>query len=181
VDRLTGNISTMAGVGKPGFKGDGGLAIRAELNNPSNLLFDPQGNLLVADSLSHAIRKIDTNGVIRTIVGVAGKYGMVDNVPAAAARLWSPMNIALDSYGNLYVADSYNNRIRRVDAATGNISTVAGTSSGGFDGDDGDAVDALLSNPQGIVVDPVDGSVLFSDYNNHRIRKLSCSTSAWFD
>jgi sugar lactone lactonase YvrE len=178
VDRLTGNISTIAGVGKPGFKGDGGLATMAELNNPSNLLFDPLGNLLVADSLSHAIRKIDTNGVIRTIVGVAGKYGMVDNVPAAAARLWSPMNIALDNYGNLYVADSYNNRIRRVDAATGSISTVAGTSSGGYDGDDGDALDALLSNPQGIVVDPVDGSVLFSDYNNHRVRKLSCSTSA---
>jgi DNA-binding beta-propeller fold protein YncE len=175
----TGMISTFAGVGTPGFSGDGGPAVLAELNNPSDLAFDASGNLLVADSLSHAIRRINTSGTIDTFVGIAGKYGDTDHLPAKAARLWSPMGIALDQFGNLFISDSYNNRIRRVDAQTGMIDTIAGTKSGGFGGDDGVATEALMSNPQGIVVDPVDGSVLFSDYNNHRVRKLSCSTAAW--
>lgn len=182
VSKATRDISTFAGVGTPGYSGDGGPALQAELNNPSNLLFDAEGNLLVADSLSHAIRRINTtSGAIETIVGSAGKYGLIDDMPAAAARLWSPMAIALDHAQNLWISDSYNNRIRRVDAASGIITTLAGTSSGGYAGDDGPASDAHLSNPQGIAVDPVDSSVLFADYNNHRIRKLSCSTSAWSD
>lgn len=177
----TGMISTFAGVGTPGYSGDGGPATSAELNNPSDLVFDQQGDLLVADSLSHAIRKIDTSGTITTIAGVVGKYGVLDNVPATAARLWSPMGIALDPQGDMYISDSYNNMIRRVDARTGIMTTIAGSARAGWAVDDGDASAALMSNPQGIVVDPVDGSVYFADYNNHRVRKLTCSTAAWFD
>lgn len=173
----TGVISTFAGVGTPGYGGDGGPATMAELNNPSCIVFDKGGNALIADSLSHAVRIVDTTGTMHTIAGTASKYGFQgDGGPATAARLWSPMAIALDSVGNLWISDSYNNRIRRVDVMSGVIDTVAGTASGGFL-DSGSARDSLISNPQGLVVD-ADGSVIFSDYNNHRVRKLTCSTEA---
>lgn len=175
LDAGTGHITTVAGVGTPGYSGDGGAAISAELNNPSSLVFDKAGNLLFADSLSHAIRMINAStGIIDTVAGT-GKFGYSgDGGPARAARLWSPMAIALDSYGDLFISDSYNNRIRRVAADTGVIETIAGTASGGYSGDDGPAMDALMSNPQGIAVDS-DGGVFFADYNNHKVRLLTCT------
>jgi uncharacterized protein (TIGR03437 family) len=164
-----GTIVTAAGTGNPGFSGDGGWAAIATLNAPSALAADYSGDLYIADTGNHCIRKV-SGGIIATIAGngTAGFSG--DNGPAIGAQLNMPEGIALDSSRNLYIADTANNRVRKV--SNGIITTVAGTGVYGFGGDNGPATSAMLSAPGGLAVDSA-GNLYVVDTNNGRIRRVS--------
>jgi sugar lactone lactonase YvrE len=163
-------IQTVAGTGVPGFSGDGGPASEARLDSPAAVAIDGSGNLYIADVRNHRIRRVDTEGTISTVAGngAAGFGG--DGGPAVQAQLNQPLGVAVDGQGNLYIADTLNNRIRKVDA-DGAISTVAGNGSEGFGGDGGRAVDAKLSRPVGLIVD-AEGTLFIADVFNNRIRKV---------
>ena len=168
----TGTITTIAGTGESWFGGDGGPAVQARLDSPLGVAVDSGGNIFIADTDNHRIRKVDSAGTITTIAGAGGNvYGFGgDGGPAVQARLYRPGGVAVDSTGNLYIADTRNNRIRKVDS-TGTITTIAGTGVSGFGGDGGAAVQAGLSNPRGVAVDGV-GNLYIADTGNHRIRKV---------
>ena len=172
VDRF-GNISTIAGTGGEGYSGDGGPAIAAQLNYPQGLALDGAGNLYIADSGNGRIRRVDASGAIRTIAGTGEEGLSGDGGPAIAAQLNYPQGLALDGAGNLYIADSGNGRIRRVDAS-GAIRTIAGTGEEGSSGDGGPAVAAQLKFPSGVAVDS-SGNVYIADWGNHRIRRIDSS------
>ena len=169
----SGNISTVAGSGTSGFSGDGAAAGAAQLNNPQAVAVDGSGNLYIADRSNHRIRKVDSSGNISTVAGngTAGSSG--DGAAATAARLNSPWGVAVDGSGNLYIADGWNHRIRKVDSS-GNISTVAGTGTTSFSGDGAAATAAQLNNPRGVAVDG-SGNLYIADTNNSRIRKVDSS------
>ena len=174
VDASTGNISTVAGSGTRGFGGDGGAATSATLNWPRGVAVDGSGNLYIADTRNGRIRKVDAStGNISTVAGTATISG--DGGAATAARLFGPRGVALDGSGNLYIADTGNNRIRKVDATTGNISTIAGSGATGFSGDGGAATAARLFGPRGVALDG-SGNLYIADTFNNRIRKVDAST-----
>ena len=154
-----GKISTVAGNGSAWFSGDGGPATSAQLNNPFDVRADSAGNLYIADSGNHRVRKVTPNGIITTIAGtgVAGYSG--DGGQATNAQLNNPTGVALDATGALYIADFYNQRIRKI-APNGIISTVAGTGTAGFSGDGGQATSARLDWPVGVAVDSI-GNTLY--------------------
>jgi sugar lactone lactonase YvrE len=165
-----GDTTLIAGSGLDGYSGDGGLATEAKLSNPAGLCVDNIGNTYIADTDNHRIRKVDSNGIITTIVGTgtAGYGG--DGSLAVEAKINSPYGLSLDEEGNLYFADYQNHRIRKVDSK-GVITTIAGTGTAGFSGDDGLAIHAQLNFPSGVKVDE-DGNVFIADKFNHRIRKI---------
>ena len=169
----TGVITTIAGTGAEGFSGDGGQATAAQLDNPSGVVLDSSGNLYIADRDNHRIRKVDTTGVITTIAGTGVEGFGGDGGPATAAQLDSPSTVALDSAGNLYIADRGNDRVRKVDSS-GVITTVAGSAKSLFGGDGGQATAAQLDTPYGVVLDGV-GNLYIADGLNHRIRKVDSS------
>ena len=164
-----GVISTVAGNGTYGSSGDNGPATSAQLYGPSGVAVDWAGNLYISDARNNRIRKV-SNGVITTVAGNGSQGFGGDNGPAASAQLYSPAGVAVDSAGNLYIADSSNNRIREV--SNGVITTVAGSGTQGFSGDNGPATSARLSGPRAIAVDPA-GNLYIADYGNSRIRKVS--------
>jgi sugar lactone lactonase YvrE len=139
-----GVLTLWAGSGSAGYSGDGGPATSAQLYDPSGVAVDASGNLFIADSGNSSIRKVTPAGIISTVAGtgIGGFSG--DGGPATAAQLWLPTGVSVDAAGNLFIADSVNNRIRKVTPA-GIISTVAGTGIGGFSGDGGQATAAELS------------------------------------
>jgi trimeric autotransporter adhesin len=160
-------ITTFAGNGNTGFGGDGGPATNAAMFATEGLALDQGGNLFFADT--DRIRKVDTNGIITTVVG--GPFGYAgDGGPATNALLHEPSGVAMDRSGNLYIADSYNCRIRKVDT-NGIITTVRGNGSRGFSGDGGSATNASLNFPQDVAVDPL-GNFYIADLSNQRIRKV---------
>ncbi len=165
-----GVISTVAGTGEDGFSGDGGPATDAALFNPEGVAVDATGNLYIADSFNHRIRRVDPDGVISTVAGNGDKGFSGDGGPATAASLSFPRDVAVDASGNLYIADTANNRVRRVDP-DGVITTVAGTGEFGFSGDGGPAVDASLNVPAGITLDK-SGNLYLTDFNNNRVRRV---------
>jgi sugar lactone lactonase YvrE len=154
----TGNLTVVAGTGESGFSGDGGPATAAQLHAPHDIAFDSDGNLLMADTFNHRLRRIDSRGIISTVVG-DGKTTTLNN----------PQSIAVDRDGNLFIADTYNHVIKRVDR-DGKISIVAGTEAG-LAGDKGPATKAQLNLPQAVAVAP-DGSTYISDSANSRIRRV---------
>ena len=173
----SGNISTVAGTGTAGFGGDGGPANAAMLNAPFSVALDSDGNLYIADFDNHRIRRVDASGNISTVAG-AGTAGFSgDGGPASGAMLDGPSGVALDSAGNLYIADGNNHRIRKVDARTGNISTIAGTGTAGFGGDGGPASEAQFNGPARIAVDRA-GNLYIADTDNHRIRRIRGAAAA---
>lgn len=163
-----GNVATVAGNGTAGFSGDGGPATSAALNFPSGVAVDSAGNLYIADANNNRIRKV-SSGTITTVAGNGANGFSGDGGPAASASLNSPLGIAVDSVGDLYIADKYNNRIRKVSG--GIITTVAGTGDGGFAGDGGPATSALLSSPDAVAVDSA-GNLYIADTANNRIREV---------
>ncbi len=179
VNRTTGIITTIAGAAPGVYGGDGGPATNVELGEPRGIAMDREGNLYIAEYLTNAIRKVTAaTGIITTIAGVAtfgtGSYGG-DGGPATAAQLNGPEGVALDSHGNVYIADQYNNRIRRVDASTGIITTVAGIGptslTGSYSGDGGPATAAGISQPVHLIFDKYD-NMYVADEENERIRRV---------
>src|SRR5262249_40596302 len=146
-----GIITTIAGAGTVGFLGDGGAATSAPLGSILGLAVDAAGAVYVADGDNNRIRRI-ASGVVSTYAGVSEQGFSGDGALATAARCYVPKGLAFDAAGNLYIVDSANHRVRRVDAASGIIGTVAGTGSLGFSGDGGPAVAAEFSFPSGIAL-----------------------------
>ena len=176
VDVASGVISTVAGNGTAGFSGDGGLGSNAELSTSLGVAVDGAGNLYIADSGNNRIRKVDVaSGVISTVAGngTAGFSG--DGGLGSNAELSTSLGVAVDGAGNLYIADSGNNRIRKVDVASGVISTVAGNGTAGFSGDGGLGSNAELSTSLGVAVDGA-GNLYIADSGNNRIRKVDVAS-----
>jgi len=170
-----GTIVTIAGRGGvSGFSGDGGPATSALMRGPRTMEADANGNLFITDTLNHRVRKVDTTGRITTIAGTGSAGYSGDNGPATSARLNNPHGVAVDAAGNVYIADSPNQRIRKVSPA-GIITTVAGTGSSGYNGDNIQATAARLNYPKGVEMGP-DGAVYIADANNHRIRRVDLSS-----
>jgi sugar lactone lactonase YvrE len=211
-------ISTVAGSGTAGYSGDGGPAVSAQLNDPIRVAVDAVGNLYIDDYGNNRIRKVDTTGIITTVAGnglgsckrnSTGCYSG-DGGPATLAQLNGPFGVALDAFGDLYIADDGNNRIRKVDA-NGIITVAAGNGAltpygyscswcppgwfyiegyiGSYSGDGGPASAAGLNGPGGVTVDAA-GDIYIADSGNQRIRKVNASgiittvaggNAPWFD
>ena len=175
VNQPPGTITTVAGSGW-GFNGDGGPAVAAKMYAPWAVTVDGVGNLYIADTENQRIRKVTTaTGIITTIAG-NGDYGFSgDDGVATAAALQCPSSVAVDGDGNVYIADRYNHRIRKVTASTGIITTFAGNGTLGFSGDGAAATSAQLNNPLGVTLDGY-GNVYIADAENGRIRKVTAAT-----
>lgn len=184
VSALTGIVSTIAGTRTCGYSGDGGPATSAMLNDPSGVAVDNSGNVFIADTLNCLIREISAStGVISTVAGIppdltgllhcgyAGDGGL-----STGAKVGFANSVAVDGFGNVFIADTTNCAIRKISAANGVISTVAGTVSCGYSGDGGLATGAQLSTPNGVAVDS-SGNVFIADTSNCVIRMVSSSTS----
>jgi sugar lactone lactonase YvrE len=174
VAAATGNIQTVAGNGTFGYSGDGGPATSAGFVGPTGVFVDSSGNLFIPDN-SRIREVIGATGIIQTVAG-NGTYGFGgDGGPATSAELYVPIGVCVDSFGNIFIADTNNNRIREVVAATGTIQTVAGNGSSGFSGDGGPATSAQLAGPKGVYVDS-SGNLFIADAYNGRIREVDAST-----
>jgi len=170
-----GIITTFAGTGSGGYNGDGGLAIQAKLYFPLDVTVDASGNLYIADSHNMRIRKVDPSGIITTFAGSGSTGFNGDGGLATQATLWYPSSVTVDSGGNLYILDNYNERIRKVDSS-GIITTIAGTGVQSYGGDKGPAIEANFHWTYtfwgGIGTDPK-GYLYICDMVNHRVRKTA--------
>jgi hypothetical protein len=175
INSTTGVITTVAGNGNGGYNGDSILATNAMLYFPSNVVLDSNQNIIIADWQNHRVRKIEiSTGIITTIVGTGTGGSSGDGFSANLAQIGGPSGLGYDSNWNLYIACEFTNRVRRVDALTNIITTVAGNGSGGYNGDNISAINATLSSPTGVVVDKCN-NLLIADAQNNRIRKV------WFN
>ncbi len=166
-----GNISTIAGNTQIGFNGDNVAAISTSLFSPRGVAVDVQGNIYIADTLNHRIRKI-SGGVITTVAGSSSTGGYSgDGGSGIAAQLNTPKGVVVDSAGAIYIADTNNNVIRQV--LNGVISTAAGTGVYGFGGDGGSASVALFASPAGLALDPTGGYTYIADTNNSTVRVIN--------
>jgi sugar lactone lactonase YvrE len=175
---LSGIITTIAGSGQPGFGGDGGPATQARLNAPAGVAIGFGGAILIADSGNNRVRVVAANGTIATFAGTGDMGYAGDGGPATSAVLDGPQCLAVDSNDNVFVADTLNDRVRRI-AVDGTISTVAGTGNQGFSGDHGPATDASLHLATGpisgggcVAVDGA-GDLFIADALNNRVREVA--------
>ena len=170
----SGQVSTVAGSGLVGYSGDGGPATSARLGERvEGLALDGEGNVYIADTDNHRIRRVDRSGTIATIAGT-GLWGTQgDGGPATSAGLTAVYGLATDAAGNLYVADTWDDKIRKIDAS-GTITTVAGTGEEGRGGDGGPATEARLDKPRGVAVDAA-GNLYIADSDNHLVRRVDPS------
>ena len=175
ITATTGIITTIAGTGTQGFSGDAGFATSAAIDSPTGLALDAQNNLYLADTHNHRIRKITaTTGIITTIAGTGTQGFSGDTTASTTATLALPHGITIDPAGNLYLADTQNHRIRRIDATTGIITTVAGDGTQAFAGDGGPAIAASLDSPRAAAVSP-STLLTLADTGNQRIRQLEAA------
>jgi trimeric autotransporter adhesin len=163
------NIYTFAGTGSPGFSGDGGSALSAQIANPVGIAIDLAGNFYFCDSGNKLIRKIDASGIITTIGG--GGTSTVEGVPATTAIFGSISAITVDALGTVYFTETAPDRVRKI-SPSGIVNTIAGSAAQGFSGDGGPAISATLYNPSGITVDAA-GNIYISDSGNNRIRMIN--------
>jgi len=165
-----GVVTTAAGNGAPGDAGDGGPARLAQLNQPSGCALDSSGNLFIADTFSHRIRKVTAAGIIATVAGTGDPGSVGDEGAATAAALSAPRGVAVDDNGNIFIADTGNHRIRQI-TPDGVIHSIAGQNGAGFAGDGGLATSARLNTPGGLFLDG-SGALYVADTNNNRVRRL---------
>ncbi len=169
-------ISTAAGTGAQGYAGDGGPATAAQLNNPFDVAFDTDGNMIFSDTFNHVIRRVDTrSGTIRTIAGTGVRGFSGDGGPATKAELNEPYGVVVDRAGDVFFADRLNRRVRKVDAS-GNISTLAGDGSGTYSGDGGPAAVAGLAEPNGLAFNADQTGLFIADVADHRVRFVDLRT-----
>ena len=175
-DYQPGIITTAAGAGSRGYTGDGGPAAAARLNEPFMCAFDAAGNLYIAEAMNHCVRRVDAaTGIITTIAG-AGEPGYAgDGGPAAAATFNQPYSLQADANGDVYIVDRLNCAVRKIDAATGIITTVAGTGEPGYSGDGGPGHRAQLREPNDCFLDGR-GGLLIADVQDQRIRRLDLAS-----
>jgi DNA-binding beta-propeller fold protein YncE len=172
LDRAQQIIVTVAGSGIAGEAGDGGLAVQAELNNPSGLAVDGNGHLLIADTMNNRVRRVDAvSGTMSTVAGTGEEGFNGDGARATLARLMQPSGITVDADGSVYLSDTFNNRIRRIDGVSGIITTVAGTDLRGHSINGMIAETAPLNNPMGLTRDP-SGNLLVADSGNHCVLRI---------
>ncbi len=165
-------VTTLAGNGSIGFKGDGIAATSASLNSPNGVAVDGQGNVYIADTDNQRIREVNaTTHVITTVAGNGNAGFNGDGIAATSASLYYPFGVAVDGQGNVYIADQLNQRIREVNATTHVITTVAGNGNTGFNGDGIAATSASLYYPSGVALD-VQGNLYIADLFNQAIREL---------
>ena len=170
------SISTIAGNGTPGYSGNGDPATNATLNAPEYVAVDRAGNIFIAEIGNNIVRKIAAStGIIMTVAGNGSAGFSGDGGPATSAELATPAAVALDAAGNLYIADHDNNRVRKVDATTGTITTVAGNGTAGYSGDGGAATNAKLNFPVGIALDSA-GDIFITDNVDNTVREISATT-----
>ena len=171
-----GIITTVAGTGEAGYAGDGGLAAAALMREPFMCAFDSQGNLYVAEATNHCVRRIDAaTGRIATVAGNGSQGYSGDGGPAVAATMDQPYSLQIDGNGDIYIVDRLNSVIRKVDAATGIITTVAGTGEAGYSGDGSPGTEAMLREPNDCFLDGR-GGLLIADIQDQRIRRLDLAT-----
>jgi sugar lactone lactonase YvrE len=166
-----GVISTVAGTGVAGYSGDGGAAVKAQLNMPYGIIVDRDDNLLIADSDNNVIRKIGPDGIIQTVAGSGQRGYEGDGGPALVAKFDSPQSLALDKDGRIYIGDEHNNAIRILEL-DGTVRTLVGNKGPGFSGDSGPASLAQIADPENIWVRK-DGSILIAARDNSRLRIVS--------
>jgi sugar lactone lactonase YvrE len=169
---LPGLTSTIVGTGTAGATGDGGAAASAQLNSPGATAVDSQGNVYIADTANNEVRKVTTAGIITRIAGTGTPGSSGDGAAANSATLNAPGGVALDAAGDLYIADTRNNKIRLIDAVTGNISTVAGTGTAGYTGDQSTPAAATLSAPTQLAWSQA-GVLYVADTGNSAIRAIA--------
>jgi len=172
LDPKTGIISTIAGTGTAGFSGDGGPAVRAQLNEPHSIGFDKADNLYICDVKNHRIRKVDMKtGDISTCAGTGERKPTPDGAALSNAPLNGPRALDFDQAGNLWLALREGNAVFRLDFTSATVRHIAGTGKKGFTGNGGPAKDAELSGPKGLAVAP-SGNVYFADTESHSIRMI---------
>jgi sugar lactone lactonase YvrE len=178
VAHTTQIVTTVAGTGTAGFNGDNVAATVAQVNVPSGVAVDQAGHVFIADTFNHRVRRVDAvTGEITTVAGNGSAGPLGDGASATAAQLNFPLDVAVDGAGNVLIADSFNNRVRRVDAITGVITTVAGNGMAGYAGDGAAATAAQLDFPVGIALD-ADQDILIADGNNHAVRLVNRTSGA---
>jgi len=168
----SGTITTVAGTGAPGFSGDFGPATAAQLNQPSSVALDSSGNLYIADTANNRVRVVLTDGIIRTLAGNGNAAFAGDGGPAELASLHGPRGVAVDSSGNVFIADTLSLRVREVVVGSSIIQTLAGNGLATFAGDGGPAFNAALNQPSSVALDAA-GNIYFTDELNLRVRKIS--------
>ena len=172
----TGIITTIAGTGEAGYAGDGELAAAALMREPFMCAFDSHGNLYVAEATNHCVRRVDAaTGRITTVAGNGNQGYSGDGGPAVEATMDQPYSLQVDGNSDIYIVDRLNSVIRKVDAATGIITTVAGTGEAGYSGDGGPGTEAMLREPNDCFLDGR-GGLLIADIQDQRIRHLDLAT-----
>jgi streptogramin lyase len=176
VDTSTRILTTVAGTGKAGFSGDGGPALRAQLNQPHSIQLDRDGNLFICDIANHRIRRVDARtGIIMTFAGNGQKSATPDGGRFVEAALYGPRAIDFDREGNLWLALREGNAVYKLDLRAGTIHHVAGTGKKGFTGHGGPAASAALSGPKGLSIGP-EGNVYLADTESHSVRMIDVKT-----
>ncbi len=166
---------TFAGTGQAGYSGDGGPAAQAKLDQPFGIVRGPDRALYICDTNNHLVRRVAPDGTISTIAGVGKRGYSGDGGPATKAELNEPYEVRFDRRGNMFFVERLNHVVRRVDAKTKTISTVAGVGKAGFSGDGGPAAKAAMTQPHSIQFDR-QGDLYICDIGNHRIRKVDMKT-----
>lgn len=176
IGSASADVLTIAGNGKPDYSGDRGPAMAAGIGQPFGLVIGPDGALYVCEVQNHTVRRVDLkSGAITTVVGSGKKGYSGDGGRATQALCNEPYEIRFDTAGNLYEVEMQNNVVRRVDAKSGAITTIAGNGKPGFSGDDGPATQASLKQPHSIALDDA-GHLYIADIGNHRVRRVDLAT-----